>query len=71
MEKALLAYAQRGGKVLILRAGDFFGPDAGNNWFSQGWIKPGQRPRIIKNPAKPEQAISGPGCPMSPKPGRC
>ncbi|HFI5642821.1 TPA: NAD-dependent epimerase/dehydratase family protein [Raoultella planticola] len=52
MEKALLAYAQRGGKVLILRAGDFFGPDAGNNWFSQGWIKPGQRPQIIKNPGK-------------------
>uniref|UniRef100_UPI0031D2001A NAD-dependent epimerase/dehydratase family protein n=1 Tax=Klebsiella sp. TaxID=576 RepID=UPI0031D2001A len=52
MEKALLAYAQRGGKVLILRAGDFFGPAAGNNWFSQGWIKPGQCPRIIKNPGK-------------------
>jgi nucleoside-diphosphate-sugar epimerase len=39
-------------KVLILRAGDFFGPDAGNNWFSQGLIKPGQHPRIIKNPGK-------------------
>lgn len=52
MEKALLAYAQRGGKVLILRAGDFFGPDAGNNWFSQGWITPGQPPRTIKNPGK-------------------
>lgn len=52
MEKALFAYAQRGGKVLILRAGDFFGPDAGNNWFSQGLIKPGHLPRIIKNPGK-------------------
>lgn len=30
MEKELAAYAQRGGKVLILRAGDFFGPHAGN-----------------------------------------
>lgn len=52
MEKALLAYAQRGGKVLILRAGDFFGPVAGNNWFSQGWVKPGHLPKIIKNPGK-------------------
>lgn len=52
MEQALSAYTQRGGKVLILRAGDFFGPDAGNNWFSQGWVKPGQRPRIIKNPGR-------------------
>jgi len=52
MEKALLAYTQRGGKVLILRAGDFFGPDADNSWFSQGWVKPGQLPRVIKNPGK-------------------
>ena len=52
MERALFEWAQRGGKVLILRAGDFFGPQAGNNWFSQGLIKPGERPRIIKNPGK-------------------
>ncbi|HDR2753120.1 TPA: NAD-dependent epimerase/dehydratase family protein [Enterobacter asburiae] len=52
MEKSLSAYAQRGGKVLILRAGDFFGPHAGNSWFSQGWIKPGRSPQIIKNPGK-------------------
>ncbi|MHB9328387.1 NAD-dependent epimerase/dehydratase family protein [Phytobacter ursingii] len=52
MEKALFDSAQRGGKVLILRAGDFFGPQAGNNWFSQGLVKPGQRPRIIKYPGK-------------------
>lgn len=50
MEKALFTWTQRGGKVLILRAGDFFGADAGNNWFSQGLIKPGQQLRIIKNP---------------------
>ncbi|RDT51543.1 NAD-dependent epimerase/dehydratase family protein [Escherichia coli] len=52
MERALFEWAQRGGKVLILRADDFFGPQAGNNWFSQGLIKPGQRPQIIKNPGK-------------------
>lgn len=69
MEKALNAYTQRGGKVLILRAGDFFGPDAGNNWFSQGWITPGKLPGQLKIRVKPEQAISGPICRMSPK--RC
>lgn len=52
MERSLSAYAKRGGKVLILRAGDFFGPHAGNSWFSQGWIKPGHSPKIIKNPGK-------------------
>ena len=52
MEKALSAYAQRGGKVLILRAGDFFGPLAGNNWFSQGLVKPGHPPKVVKNPGQ-------------------
>lgn len=52
MERALFAWTQRGGRVLILRAGDFFGPQAGSNWFSQGLIKPGHPPRIIRNPGK-------------------
>lgn len=52
MEQELAAYAQRGGKVLILRAGDFFGPHAGNNWFSQGLVKSGYPPKVIKNPGK-------------------
>jgi nucleoside-diphosphate-sugar epimerase len=30
-----------GQRVLIVRAGDFFGPGAANNWFSQGLVKPG------------------------------
>ncbi|MGF7447764.1 enoyl-CoA hydratase-related protein [Klebsiella michiganensis] len=51
MEKELAAYSQRGGRVLIVRAGDFFGPRAGNNWFSQGLIKPGKPPGVITNPA--------------------
>jgi nucleoside-diphosphate-sugar epimerase len=52
MEKELAAYARRGGKVLILRAGDYFGPHAGNNWFSQGLVQPGHPPKVIKNPGK-------------------
>ena len=39
--------------VLVVRAGDFFGPRAGNNWFSQGLVKPGRRPRSITLPGAP------------------
>jgi len=41
MERRLETFSAKGGQVLIVRAGDFFGPDARNNWFSQGLIKPG------------------------------
>jgi nucleoside-diphosphate-sugar epimerase len=51
MEAALQAYAERGGRALIVRAGDFFGPRAGNNWFAQGLVKPGKPVRRIANPA--------------------
>ncbi|AXE31261.1 hypothetical protein DK842_15990 [Chromobacterium phragmitis] len=53
MEARLRAYAADGGKALIVRAGDFFGPRAGNNWFSQGLVKPGKPIRRIQNPAAP------------------
>ncbi len=39
MEARLHAAAQQGVRVLVVRAGDFFGPRAGNNWFSQGLAK--------------------------------
>ncbi|MET0273389.1 MAG: NAD-dependent epimerase/dehydratase family protein [Phenylobacterium sp.] len=42
MEAALAKAATEGARVLIVRAGDFFGPSPGNNWLSQGLIKPGQ-----------------------------
>jgi nucleoside-diphosphate-sugar epimerase len=53
MERRLLAASNNGARVLIVRAGDFFGPQAANNWFSQGLIKPG----------KPVSAVSYPGDP--------
>jgi len=54
MERRLAALAASGdAKVLIVRAGDFFGPRAANNWFSQGLVKPGKRPRSITAPGKP------------------
>ena len=54
MERRLKAAADRGGaKVLIVRAGDFFGPQAANNWFSQGLVKPGEPPRFVTSLGKP------------------
>ena len=36
MERRLREAAASGVRTLIVRAGDFFGPRAGNNWFAQG-----------------------------------
>ncbi|EJL27962.1 nucleoside-diphosphate-sugar epimerase [Caulobacter sp. AP07] len=41
MERRLQAASTQGVPVLIVRAGDFFGPHAGNNWFGQAVVKPG------------------------------
>jgi nucleoside-diphosphate-sugar epimerase len=53
LERRLQAATGRGARVLIVRAGDFFGPRAGNNWFSQGLVKPGQAVRSIGIPGQP------------------
>jgi nucleoside-diphosphate-sugar epimerase len=53
MESRLRAASTRGVPVLIVRAGDFFGPGAQNNWFSQGLVKPGKRITNVTNPGKP------------------
>ncbi len=53
MERRLRAAAGAGCKVLIVRAGDFFGPDAANNWFSQGLVKPGLPVTTITYPGAP------------------
>jgi len=42
MERRLRTAAAAGAKVLIVRAGDYFGPSAANNWFSQALVKPGK-----------------------------
>ncbi len=39
-------------RVLIVRAGDFFGARAGNGWFSQVLVKAGSRPKAITYPGK-------------------
>jgi nucleoside-diphosphate-sugar epimerase len=53
MEEELHAYCQRGGRALIVRSGDFFGPRSGNSWFAQALVKPGRPPRRIANPGRP------------------
>lgn len=50
MEERLRNASARGVPVLVVRAGDFFGPRAGNSWFSQGLVKPG---RLLKSVAYP------------------
>jgi nucleoside-diphosphate-sugar epimerase len=50
MERRLRAASLEGVQSIVVRAGDFFGPRAGNNWFSQGLIKPGAPVRAISQP---------------------
>jgi nucleoside-diphosphate-sugar epimerase len=53
MERRLEAASRDGMRVLIVRAGDFFGPHTGNSWFAQGLVKPGKPVRSILYPGKP------------------
>jgi nucleoside-diphosphate-sugar epimerase len=50
LERRLQAATSRGARVVIVRAGDFFGPRVGNSWFWQGLIKPGQPVTTVNLP---------------------
>lgn len=52
MERRLRA-ASATAPVLIVRAGDFFGPAAGNCWFSSALVKPGAPVSTITAPGTP------------------
>ena len=52
MERRLFAASTNGARVLIVRSGDFFGPLAGNNWFSQCLVKPGQPVMAVSYPGR-------------------
>ena len=52
MEARLRAAASDGVRTLIVRAGDFFGPRAANNWFSQGLVKPGRAVAAVTYPGR-------------------
>lgn len=53
LEARLQAATTQGCRALIVRAGDFFGPRAGNNWFSQGLVAPGRPVRTVTLPGQP------------------
>ena len=53
LERRLQAASGRGARVIVLRAGDFFGPQAGNSWFSQGLVTPGRPVAAVKLPGDP------------------
>jgi nucleoside-diphosphate-sugar epimerase len=42
--------------VLIVRVGDFFGPRAGNSWFSQALVKPSRALRSVTYPGRHDAA---------------
>ncbi|MGY2239052.1 NAD-dependent epimerase/dehydratase family protein [Pseudomonas gingeri] len=50
LEARLRAATDDGVRGIVVRAGDFFGPRAGNTWFSQGLIKPGRAVRVVHLP---------------------
>jgi nucleoside-diphosphate-sugar epimerase len=52
MEQRLREASGQGVPVLIVRAGDFFGPRAGNSWFSQGLVKPGRALQAVTYPGQ-------------------
>ncbi|HEY7978387.1 MAG TPA: NAD(P)H-binding protein [Rhizomicrobium sp.] len=51
MERRLRKASTEGAKVLIVRAGDYFGPRAANNWFAQ-MVTPGRAVKSISNPGR-------------------
>ena len=52
LERRLERASEAGVSVILVRAGDFFGPDAGNNWFAQGLVVPGKPVRFVINPGR-------------------
>ena len=59
LEEQLERASHDGVRVLIVRAGDFFGgKSGGNNWFSQGLVKPGKPLVSMQRPNDPGIAHS-------------
>ena len=54
MERMLRDASVAGALVLVVRAGDFFGPGAGSSWFSQGLVRPGRPVKRAWNPGRAE-----------------
>jgi nucleoside-diphosphate-sugar epimerase len=54
LERRLEAAAASGVRSLNLRCGDFYGPQAGANWFAQGIVKPNKPLRAMHYPGPRE-----------------
>ena len=52
MERRLLDASADGVRVIVVRAGDFFGPGAANNWFSHGMVQAGKPVRSVIYPGR-------------------
>jgi nucleoside-diphosphate-sugar epimerase len=52
LERRLEVAAGEGVGVIIVRAGDFFGPGAANNWFTGAYVTPGKPVTRVRNPAR-------------------
>ncbi|WP_349435091.1 NAD(P)H-binding protein [Pararhizobium sp. A13] len=52
MERRLQAASEDGVRVIVVRAGDFFGPVAANSWFSQGLITAGKPITSVTYPGR-------------------
>jgi nucleoside-diphosphate-sugar epimerase len=52
LERRLRAASEDGIRTIIVRAGDFFGPDAASNWFSQGMVTRGKPVRSLLYPGR-------------------
>ncbi|CAN7401674.1 NAD-dependent epimerase/dehydratase family protein [Neorhizobium sp. LjRoot104] len=50
LERRLEVASSEGVSVVIVRAGDYFGPGAANSWFAQGLVKPGKPIRSVSRP---------------------
>src|SRR5262249_11399621 len=50
LERRLREATQQGARVIIVRAGDFFGPRARQSWFSQGLVNPGRPVTVVRVP---------------------
>lgn len=53
MELMLQKASLCGIRSIVVRAGDFFGPDAGNSWLTRGMVSAGGRVRSVYDPAAP------------------
>ncbi|MFW0753947.1 SDR family oxidoreductase [Pseudomonas sp. H11T01] len=53
MERRMRLATTQGSRVIIVRAGDFFGPTSGNSWFAQGLVKPGKAVAKVSLPGAP------------------